>query len=323
MIRLAGRCWPTWARRTPGICTARTSGMPPNAVSDSSATTGPATAGPRPSQGAASPTAPTTSARSAPSSALTGWPCGAISGGGPHLLACAALLPDLVTAVASLASLAPFDADGLDYFAGMGQDNVDDTRLYFADEAAARAQTDEAREGFLAASPEELAAGMASLLRRSMPRCPGGELDEFMVPSMKDGLAPGSQGWWDDNCMVRPWGFDVADIAVPVLLLHGKHDQFVPFGHGEWLAAHIPGVEPRLLDGRRPPDPAGEPDTRSTRLAVGPPVASCHAAPARGGDRHGCGASRSGELRAAALQRAMAFDSRGTARAWPGRPASC
>jgi len=75
-----------------------------------------------------------------------------------------------------------------------------------------------------------------------------GELAKFMAFSMKDGLAPGSQGWWDDNCMVRPWGFDVADIAVPLLLLHGKHDKFVPFGHGEWLAAHIPGVEARLSE---------------------------------------------------------------------------
>jgi pimeloyl-ACP methyl ester carboxylesterase len=170
-----------------------------------------------------------------------------ISGGGPHVLACAALLPDLVTAAASLASLAPFDADGLDYFAGMGQDNIDDTRLYFADEAAARAQTDKFHEGFLTASPEDLASGMASLLSPVDAALGGGELSEFMSSSMKDGLAPGSQGWWDDNCMVRPWGFDVADIAIPVLLLHGKHDQFVPFGHGEWLAAHIPGVEPRLL----------------------------------------------------------------------------
>ena len=171
-----------------------------------------------------------------------------ISGGGPHLLACAALLPDLVTAAASLASLAPLGAEGLDYFAGMGQDNVDDTRLYLADEAAARAETDEYRKGFLAASPDDLASGMASLLSPVDAAALSGELAKFMASSMKDGLAPGSQGWWDDNCMIRPWGFELADIAVPVLLLHGLHDKFVPFGHGEWLAAHIPGVEARLLD---------------------------------------------------------------------------
>ena len=169
-----------------------------------------------------------------------------ISGGGPHVLACAALLPDLVTAAASLASLAPFEAAGLDYFAGMGQDNVDDTRLYFADEAAARAKTEEDREGFLAAPLDDLASGMASLVSPVDAAVLSGELASFMASSMKDGLAPGSQGWWDDYCMVRPWGFELADIGVPVLLLHGEHDQFVPFGHGEWLAAHIPGVEPRL-----------------------------------------------------------------------------
>ena len=172
-----------------------------------------------------------------------------ISGGGPHVLACAALLPDLVTAVASLASLAPYDADGLDYFAGMGQDNVDDTQLFFADNAAARARTDQFRDEFLAASPDDLSAGMQSLLTPTDAAVLKGELAEFMAYSMQDGLAAGSQGWWDDNCLITPWGFDVADIAVPVLLLHGRHDKFVPFGHGEWLAAHIPGVEPRLLDG--------------------------------------------------------------------------
>jgi pimeloyl-ACP methyl ester carboxylesterase len=170
-----------------------------------------------------------------------------ISGGGPHLLACAALLPDLVTAAASLASLAPFEAEGLDYFAGMGQDNVDDIQLYFADEAASRAQTDEAREGFLAASPDDLASGMESLLS-PVDAAVSDELGEFLASSMKDGLGPGSQGWWDDNCTIRPWGFDLADITVPVLLLHGKHDKFVPFGHGEWLAVHVPGVEARLSD---------------------------------------------------------------------------
>ena len=54
-----------------------------------------------------------------------------ISGGGPHVLACAALLPDLVVAAASLASEAPYGAEGLDWFDGMGQLNVDDIRLFF------------------------------------------------------------------------------------------------------------------------------------------------------------------------------------------------
>ncbi len=171
-----------------------------------------------------------------------------ISGGGPHVLACAALLPDLVAAAASLASPAPFDADGLDYFAGMGQLNVDDTRLFLADQAAARAKTDKEREELLATPPEDAAKGMESLLTATDAAVLRGELAEYLTSSMQDGLAPGSQGWWDDNCMVRPWGFDLADIAVPVLLLHGRQDMFVPFGHGEWLAAHIPGVEARLLD---------------------------------------------------------------------------
>ncbi len=64
-----------------------------------------------------------------------------ISGGGPHALACAARLPDRLVAVASLASPAPYDAPGLDYFAGMGELNVDDTKLMLDDPTAAKAKT--------------------------------------------------------------------------------------------------------------------------------------------------------------------------------------
>jgi pimeloyl-ACP methyl ester carboxylesterase len=130
----------------------------------------------------------------------------------------------------------------------MGQDNVDYTRLFLTDEAASKAKTDKDREEILATSPEDAAKAIESLLTPTDAAALRGELAEYLISSSQDGLAPGSQGLWDDNCMVRSWGFDLADIAIPVLLLHGRQDMFVPFGHGEWLAAHIPGVEARLLD---------------------------------------------------------------------------
>jgi pimeloyl-ACP methyl ester carboxylesterase len=172
-----------------------------------------------------------------------------ISGGGPHVLACAALLPDLVVAAASLASPAPFGADGLDWFAGMGQDNVDDFRLMTEDKAAARAKTEKDREQFLAASTSDIVAGMATLLTPTDAAVFTGERADYLAWSMKDGLAPGPEGWWEDGLAeTGPWGFGLDQIAVPVLVVHGRQDKFVPFGHGEWLAAHVPGAEPMLLD---------------------------------------------------------------------------
>jgi len=178
------------------------------------------------------------------------------SGGGPHLLACAALLPDLVAAAASLASLAPFDADGLDYFAGMGQLNIDDTLLTLKDEAAARAKADKDREEILAepptdagdGSPDNAGDGPETMLAPVDAAALTAGLGDYLGASMREALAPGVDGWWEDNCNLRPWGFSLRDITVPVLLLHGRQDGFVPFGHGEWLAAHIPGVEARLFD---------------------------------------------------------------------------
>jgi len=167
-----------------------------------------------------------------------------ISGGGPHVLACAALLPDLVVAAASLASPAPYGADGLDWFAGMGQDNVDDFKLLAADKVAARAKTEKEREAFMAMSEGDLATGLQSLLTPTDAAVLTGELAEYLAFTNRDGLAPGAEGWWEDGIAEGgPWGFDLAQISVPVLVVHGKQDMFVPFSHGEWLAAHVPGAE--------------------------------------------------------------------------------
>ncbi|HWG13768.1 MAG TPA: alpha/beta hydrolase [Streptosporangiaceae bacterium] len=172
-----------------------------------------------------------------------------ISGGGPHVLATAALLPDLVVAAASLASLAPFAADGLDFFEGMGQENADDFRLMAADEDAGRAKTEQDREEVLAATADTIAATMPTLLTPTDAAVFTGELAEFLSWSNHDGLAPGAEGWFEDGwAFCQPWGFDPAAISVPLLIMHGREDKFVPFGHGQWLAASIPKAEARLLD---------------------------------------------------------------------------
>ena len=171
------------------------------------------------------------------------------SGGGPYALACAALLPDLVVAAASLAGNAPYGAEGLDWFAGMEPDAVEYNRLLATDPEAARAAVDKFREGELATSASDLAQAFGSFASPVDAAALTDEMAEFFTYYDHEGLAPGSQGLLDDCCAhVRPWGFDLSDISIPVLLLHGRQDKFVPFGHGQWLATHIPGVEARLLD---------------------------------------------------------------------------
>jgi pimeloyl-ACP methyl ester carboxylesterase len=65
-----------------------------------------------------------------------------------------------------------------------------------------------------------------------------------MKANMLNCLEPGPDGWVDDMlAFTKPWGFDVADIRVPVVLTYGRTDVLVPSAHGDWLLAHIPGAE--------------------------------------------------------------------------------
>ena len=172
-----------------------------------------------------------------------------MSAGGPHALACAALLPDLVIAAATLASAAPYGAPGLDYFSGMGQANVDDVHLMVEDEAAARARVPADREDVLALTPETMAKGMETLISDADAAARNADFSEWLVSGMHKGLEHSGDGWWDDSlASLRPWGFDVGSIGVPFQLWHGRQDRFVPFQHGEWLAARIRGVDAHITD---------------------------------------------------------------------------
>lgn len=172
-----------------------------------------------------------------------------ISGGGPHAIACAALLGDLVPAVAVLASPAPWDAEGLDYFQGMGRENVEDTQLTVRDREAALAKHEQDRTESLAATPETIYKTMETLLSPVDREALTPALSEYLHQMTQLGLAPGVEGWFDDDvAFVEPWGFEFTAIQTPVMLLHGRQDRFVPYAHGEWLAGHIPGVEARLSE---------------------------------------------------------------------------
>jgi pimeloyl-ACP methyl ester carboxylesterase len=169
-----------------------------------------------------------------------------ISGGGPHALACAALAPDLIVAAASVAGVMPYGADGVDYLEGMGEANVVEFGAVLEGEDALRPllERDAAavREGGADAMKEQLATLLSPVDEAALA-----EMSGFLYKTMKVGLRPGVDGWLDDNlAFVADWGFDPASIEIPLLLLHGVEDRFVPATHFEWLAGRIPAAVARL-----------------------------------------------------------------------------
>jgi pimeloyl-ACP methyl ester carboxylesterase len=171
-----------------------------------------------------------------------------ISGGGPHALACAALLPDRVVAAASLASVAPYDASDLDFLAGMGQDNLDEFGAAAEGEPQLRPYLERQRRDLLAAEPDTLRDAMASLLPDVDRAALTGDAADFQHSSMSSGLRPGCDGWLDDDlAFVSPWGFEVGSISVPLLLMQGEQDLMVPYAHGKWLASQLPSADIRLM----------------------------------------------------------------------------
>ena len=170
-----------------------------------------------------------------------------ISGGGPHALACAALGDERLVAVASLAAVAPIDAGGLDWLEGMGAENHVEFGKARAGEAALRPYLETEGADLLAADPEDLARLMETLLGAADRAVLTGAFAAYLLDADRHGLETGIDGWLDDDLAFdAAWGFDLASIDRPVLLLHGNDDSFVPVSHGRWLAARIPGVDARI-----------------------------------------------------------------------------
>jgi pimeloyl-ACP methyl ester carboxylesterase len=171
------------------------------------------------------------------------------SGGGPHALACAALLPDRVAAAATLASVAPYGVDGLDFLEGMGEDNVEEfgAALEGADTLAPLLEGIAPR--LIDADPGAVAESLRSLLSPPDVALLSDGLAEELIAVTTEGLRASRDGWLDDDlAFTRPWGFELDSIEVPLQLWQGRQDLMVPAAHGEWLAANIPGVQAVLSE---------------------------------------------------------------------------
>jgi pimeloyl-ACP methyl ester carboxylesterase len=166
------------------------------------------------------------------------------SGGGPHALACAALLPDLVTRAGVLVSIAPWAAEGLDWFAGMAESNV---REY-----TTAAFQPESLIADLARTAAQIKADPTSHVTTLGPELPEADrrvvadagIRALLAKNFAEALRDSAAGWIDDAlAFCAPWGFNLSDIAVPVLLWGGEDDVFSPAAHARWLASQIRGAE--------------------------------------------------------------------------------
>ena len=172
------------------------------------------------------------------------------SGGGPHALACGALLDDLVAAVATIGSPAPFDAPGLDLSAGWPDEAQEDHALFLSDRAAWERQGEQQREELLAMSAGELAEEWSAGKSPVDGAVLQGEFGAWLHRAAQAAVASSAEGWTDDDIAWShsPWGFDPASMSIPVKVWHGREDGFVPFVHGRWLAEAIPGAQAELRD---------------------------------------------------------------------------
>lgn len=171
------------------------------------------------------------------------------SGGGPRAIACAALLPGRCLAAASGVGVAPYVGFEDRFLDGMGEENVEEFGAALEGEGPLRALLESWRPGFADMTGANVVEGMGDLLPDVDRAWLTGERADGMAATFRHALAQGVEGWLhDDLAFLRPWGFDLGAITVPVTLWQGRQDRMVPFAHAEHLAAVVAGARPHFTD---------------------------------------------------------------------------
>ena len=198
-----------------------------------------------------------------------------ISGGGPYALACAALLPDLVIAAASLGLVGPG-----------GRRRAGLSSRAWARRTPTTSSCDQRPGGVTPPSWKKTAAGHTGPRQRpTWPNCEDpADADRrdradrrvrrvVRARAWHEGLAPGDQGWWDDGVAHgSPWGFELSAIEIPVLLMHGRTGPVRPVRTRPVARRPHPRRGRQAAGRRRPPHAGDEPHRRGARLAGGSPI---------------------------------------------------
>jgi pimeloyl-ACP methyl ester carboxylesterase len=171
-----------------------------------------------------------------------------VSGGGPYALACAAKIPERLAAVGIVGGLGPLDKAG----ATRGMSLLSRFFLRLFRRAPGAGRTCFALAAQIARHyPDRLfalfTANVPAPDRQVLARP---EVRNLFLAALVEAVHRGSGGGARELTLyTRPWGFDLARIAVPVDLWHGRLDATVPVVLGEDLARVLPDCRSRFLDG--------------------------------------------------------------------------
>jgi len=170
------------------------------------------------------------------------------SAGGPYALACAALLPERVSACGLASSPGPLDRPGST--AGMTTIN----RVLFG--AGRRAPVvaglllrliERSARAEPATVARRMGQGMAAADRRTLTTP---TIGEPFGAAVSEAFRQGSAGpILEAALLVRPWPFVVDQISAPTIVWHGTDDRNVPAMWATELGSRIPRAEVHRVDG--------------------------------------------------------------------------
>jgi len=172
-----------------------------------------------------------------------------VSGGGPHALACASLIPERLTTVALIGSIGPLDEPHTT--AGMMPQNRQLFSLarrapwllrLFMEWHARQMRRDFAH--FIPRVTKDMSAADHAVFA-SHPQMRS-QMREAFVEACRSGARGAS---WEAWLFAQPWGFRLMDISKEILLLQGEDDRNVPVSMGRALAAALPHCQATFYPG--------------------------------------------------------------------------